>query len=123
MAYFFACDKIENGAFYSAYTFLNDEPPYLWSATVECVVNRNKKYRAGKNGPQLVQPPNTVTLTAVHFHCIQVKDVLQKWLAAYVGIDNSLFHITHELLEEYIKNKELLGATWIIEAIPQKYGN
>ena len=76
MIYFFPPDKIQNRVFYSAYAFLNNESPYLGLATVECIVNCNPKHGAGKNGPQLVKPPNPVTLTAVYFHCIHVKEVL-----------------------------------------------
>ena len=90
---------------------------YLWAPTVECIVNRNQKHGAGKNWPQLVQPPKTVTLTAVHFHCTHVKEVLQKGLASYVRIDNTLFQLTDELFEEYKKNKPSIGATWLIAAI------
>ena len=78
IAYFFASDEIDNGAFHSAYTFLNDESSYLWSANVECVVNCNWKYGAGKKGSQLVQPPNTGTLTAAHFHCTTLRICCKK---------------------------------------------
>lgn len=73
MIYFFAPHDIQNGVFYSVYTFLKDESPYLWLATVECIVNRNPTHGPRKNEPQLVQPPNTATLAAVHFHCVHVK--------------------------------------------------
>jgi hypothetical protein len=117
MVYFFALEKQHVGCRYNAYTFLNDESPYLWSATIECIANRNPKKKAGKNGPQLVQPPNTVALTAVYFHCIHVKNLLHKSLTDHIRVDNRLYTLNPELKEHYIRTKTAIGAHWLIEAM------
>jgi hypothetical protein len=117
MIYFFGTEKQVNGCRYNAYTFLNDESPYLWSATVECIVNRNKEHGAGSNGPQWVQPPNTVSLTAVHFHCVHVKELLHRSLTDHVRVDNRLYTLNDEIKEKYIALKTRLGAKWLIEAM------
>jgi hypothetical protein len=75
MVYFFDKAHMSSGSFYSAYTFLNDTSPDLWSSTVECLINRNSHYGAKKYGPQLAQPPKTITVTAALFHCIHVTDI------------------------------------------------
>ena len=117
MIYFFPSDKQHNGCRYNAYTFLNDESPYLWSATVECIVNRNPKYKSAKHGPQWVQPPDTVSLTAVHFHCVHVKELLHRSLTDHIRVDNRLFTLNDKLKEMYKAVKTKVGAHWLIEAM------
>ena len=117
MIYFFPVEKQHNGCKYSAYTFLNDESPYLWSATVECIVNRNPKYKAATYGPQWLQPPDTVSLTAVHFHCVHVKELLHRSLTDHIRVDNRLFTLNEPLKEMYKAAKTKVGATWLIEAM------
>ena len=117
MIYFFPLEKQHSGCRYNAYTFLNDESPYLWSATVECIVNRNPKKKASSNGAQLVQPPNTVALTAVYFHCVHIKELLHRSLTDHIRVDNRLYNLNREIKELYIRCKTAVGAHWLIEAM------
>ena len=106
-----------SGSFYSAYTFLNDASAYLWSSTVECVILRNSHYGAKKYGAQLAQPPKTITVTAVLFHCVQYTEVQRTGLHSFIRIYNQLFKETAELVKAYADNKEQSGETWLIEAM------
>ena len=116
MVYFFDKAHMSSGSFYSAYTFLNDTSPYLWSSTIECVISKNSHYGAKKYGHQLAQPPKTITVTAVLYHCIHFTEMQRAGLHSYIRIYNQLFHATAELIRAYAENKAQLGETWLIEA-------
>jgi len=77
VVYFFETKDQRLCNFYQLYSFIDDTSPYLWTACLDAMINRNPHHGAGKLNKQRTQPPNTICLMGIHFGAVHVKELFE----------------------------------------------
>jgi hypothetical protein len=115
VVYFFESKDQSLCNFYQLYSFIDETSPYLWTACLDAMINRNPHHGAGKLNKQRTQPPNTICLMGIHFGAVHVKELLNPSLRAKLRVHNGLFSATDALLQQFKMHKTTDGATWLLD--------